>query len=207
MIEALERSPLLSQPPLAIAVNVVVFLAFLVVAWAIVLDFKNYHRQDRAVVKSDRSLVETGTMTAFFLVYYVVVRVGLWGLEVSGSARGAMIIAGLLLVVAGAAFNVAGRLVLKSGWANQIRVYEGQRLLTSGPFGVVRHPLYASLIWIFVGGSLIYANPVSLVLTLFVFVPMMYVRAKKEDAVLEAAYGDEFAQYKSKTGMFAPKVR
>lgn len=207
MIEIIERSPLLSQSPLGIAVSVTVFVAFVVVAGAIVLDFKNYHRQDRRVVGSDSSLVETGSMTAFFLVYYVVLRLGLADVPAGGGVRATMVVTGMFLVLLGCAFNVTGRLVLKSSWANQIRVYEGQRLLTNGPFAVVRHPLYASLIWMFIGGSLIYANPLALALTLGVFVPMMYVRAKKEDALLEATFAGEFAEYKSRTGMFLPKVR
>jgi protein-S-isoprenylcysteine O-methyltransferase Ste14 len=34
---------------------------------------------------------------------------------------------------------------------------------------------------------------------------MMYVRAKKEDAVLAQSFGDEYEAYRLKTGMFFPK--
>lgn len=205
-IELLARSPLLAQPPLAIAANVVSALAFVTIAIAIVIDFRAYYRQDRRVVGSDRSFVETGSMTAFFVAYYLVIRFQVGALAFGGVGRTATIVGGMALVVLGVAFNVAGRLVLKSAWANQIRIYEGQRLLTVGPFRVVRHPLYASLIWTFAGGSLIYANPLSLALTAVVFVPMMYVRAKKEDAALLAVFGDEYARYRERTGMFLPKI-
>lgn len=203
---ALAFAPLWSQPPLAIVANLVVSLAFLLIAAAIVLDFAAYHRQGRAVVSSDRSLVETGSMTAFFVAYYLVIRLRALELEVNGPVREALIVAGIVLVVLGVGFNIWGRLVLKSSWANQIRIYEGQRLLTSGPFAIVRHPLYASLIWTFVGGAMIYANPLALVLTAAVFVPMMYVRAKKEDAVLLENFTGEYEAYKARTGMFFPKA-
>ena len=205
-LEALTRSPLWSQPPLAIVANLVVSLAFLLVAAAIVLDFRSYHRQDAVVVSSDNSLVETGSMTAFFVAYYLVIKLRLLEAAVTGTAREAMVLVGLVLVVIGVAFNIYGRVVLKSSWANQIRIYQGQRLQTTGPYAVVRHPLYASLVWAFVGGSLIYANPLSLVLTLVVFVPMMYVRAKKEDALLLANFTKEYEDYRSRTGMFFPRV-
>jgi len=70
---------------------------------------------------------------------------------------------------------------------------------------VVRHPLYASLIWMFLGGALIYANVAALVLTLGVFVPMMYVRARKEDALLREAFGTTFEAYERSTGMLFPR--
>ena len=206
LLDLLRRSPLASQPPLAIVVNVAVFAAFVLVAAAVVADFRSYYRQDRSVVRSDRSLVETGSMTAFFVVYYLVIRFRVLQLSLDGRVTSALVAAGLLLVVAGAVFNVWGRVRLGSHWANQIKIYEGHRLVTDGPYSVVRHPLYASLVWIFIGGSMIYTNPLSLALTLGVFVPMMYIRAKKEDALLLANFNREFEEYRGRTGMLFPKM-
>jgi protein-S-isoprenylcysteine O-methyltransferase Ste14 len=205
-LSALTRSPLWSQPPLAIVADVVVAVAFVLVAVAIILDFRNYYWQSEKVVRSDRSFVETGSMTAFFVVYYLVVKFRVLDVAVPASAGQVLIALGVVLVVAGVVFNVWGRLVLKSRWANQIKIFEGHTLATTGPFAVVRHPLYASLIWIFAGGSLIYSNPLSALLTLGVFVPMMYVRAKKEDALLEQSFADEFRAYRARTGMFLPRI-
>lgn len=203
--EILRKAPLFAQPPLAIAVSIVVYACVLIVAFAVVADFRAYYRQDRDVVKSDRSWVETGSMTAFFVVYYLAVRFQLLVLPLTGALKTASLIVGLALMVAGAFVNVLGRLYLKSNWANQINIYEDHWLVTSGPFALVRHPLYASLIWMFLGGSLVYANAAALVLTLAVFVPMMYVRGKKEDALLGEAYGDEYAAYRRRTGMLLPR--
>jgi len=206
LLATLQRAPLFQQPPLAIAINVLVYVCFLLIAFAVVADFRAYYRQNRDVVRADRSWVETGSMTGFFVVYYLAIRFGLLGVTVSEPWRTVGIVAGLVLMVAGAVFNVAGRLYLKSNWANQIKIYEGHWLVTEGPFAVVRHPLYASLIWMFVGGSLIYANVASLVLTLGVFVPMMYVRASKEDALLAEAFGEQFDAYTCRTGMLFPRA-
>lgn len=203
--DTLANAPLLSQPPLAIAVNVIVYLAFLVIAVSVVIDFLNYHRQDRGVVRGDRSWVETGSMTGFFVVYYLVIRLRIGEIAIAENPRLAALFVGLALVVVGVVFNVLGRLHLKSDWANQIKIYEGHWLVTTGPFAVVRHPLYASLIWIFLGGSLVYANLGALALTLGVFLPMMYVRARKEDALLRGAFGAQFADYEHSTGMLLPR--
>ncbi len=207
LLQTLKDSPLLSQPPLAIVANVVMFLAFVLVAAAVVADFRSYHHQSKHVMKSDRSFVETGSMTAFFVAYYLVIKLQWVVVGLSVTIREAMIVAGLVLVVIGAAVNVWGRVVLKSRWANQIKIYEGHTLATTGAYAVVRHPLYASLIWMCVGGSLVYSNLLSFALTFGVFVPMMYVRAKKEDALLLEAFGEQFVAYRAKTGMFFPRMR
>jgi len=205
VLAIIKSSPLFAQPPLAIAINVVVYVCFLLIAFAVIADFRAYYRQDRDVVRADRSWVETGSMTGFFVVYYLTIRFQLLVVAVPESWRMAGIVAGLVLMVTGAVFNVLGRVYLKSNWANQIKIYQGHWLVTRGPFAVVRHPLYASLIWMFVGGSLIYANLASLILTLGVFVPMMYVRAKKEDALLAEAFAEQFDDYVRRTGMLFPR--
>lgn len=206
LLGLLKRSPLMAQSPTAIVINVAVFVAFVVVAAAIVADFRAYHRQTRGVVRSDRSLVETGSMTGFFLVYYLVLRFEILRLEPPAAMQPILIALGLALLVAGVVVNVWGRVLLGSNWANQIKIYEGHTLVTKGPFAVVRHPLYASLTWIFVGASLMYSNPLALVLTIAVFVPMMYARASKEDTLLGESFGDEYQEYRRRTGMLFPKV-
>lgn len=206
VFEFLRQSPLLRQPPLAIAVNVAVYVCFLLIAVAVIADFRAYHRQARGVRLSDRSWVETGSMTAFLVAYYLVVRLRVGEVPVSGAWRGVMIGAGLLLMVIGAVVNVAGRLHLKSNWANQIKIYDGHFLVTTGPYALVRHPLYASLIWMFVGGSLVYSNAAALVLALAVFVPMMRLRAAKEEALLAEAFGEAHETYRRSTGMLFPRI-
>ena len=206
LLEALKHAPLFAQSPIAIAINVVVYVCFLLIAFAVIADFRAYYRQNRDVVRADRSWVETGSMTAFFVIYYLAVRLRVLTLAIPQPWRTAAIAVGLALMVAGAVFNVLGRVYLKSNWANQIKIYDGHWLVTEGPFAVVRHPLYASLIWMFVGGSLIYANLAALLLALGAFVPMMYVRARKEDALLAEAFGQQFDAYRRRTGMLFPRL-
>lgn len=202
----LSSAPLFSQEPLAIVVDVVVFIAVVVVVSAVIADFSSYHHQSREVRRSGRSFVETGSMSAFFVVYYLVVRLRVFELALSGTPRVILIVAGLALMVFGAGFNIYGRAALKANWANQIKIYEGHTLVTGGPYALVRHPLYASLIWMALAGSVIYANALALALTFGVFVPMMYVRARKEEALLLEAFGERYARYRAQTGMFFPAL-
>lgn len=205
LFELLRNAPLFRQPPLAIAVNVIVFVCFLLIAVAVIADFRAYHRRSD-VVASGRSRVETGSMTAFMIVYYLVIRLRLLEVVLPAPWGTIALFLGLALMVTGAALNILGRVYLKSNWANQIKIYENHWLVTTGPFALVRHPLYASLIWMLVGGGLVYSNLAGLLLALTVFVPMMYVRAKKEEALLGEAFGEQYSRYRRRTGMFLPKV-
>ena len=87
LLDAIRRAPLFAQPPLAIAINVVVYVCFLLIAFAVIADFRAYYRQNRGVVRADRSWVETGSMTGFFVIYYLAIRFQLLVVPVPAMVR------------------------------------------------------------------------------------------------------------------------
>ena len=107
-------------------------------------------------------------------------------------------------MVFSAAVNICGRMSLGKNWANQIKIYPDHVFVASGAYRLVRHPLYASIIWIFFGASLVYENYVAFFLTLLVFVPFMYYRAKQEEDLLTKEFQD-YKNYQKEVGMFFPK--
>lgn len=181
------------------------FLCAFAVLFSVTWSFLNYHGR-RPVARGRRSAVDTSTMLLFFAGYSCLLARNVGALRVASAAwEWAAVIAGLPGVVVGAAVNVLGRWQLGSAWANQIALYEGHELLTRGLFGVVRHPLYASIIWMFLGASVAYLNWACLLATLAVFVPAMHVRARQEEHLLSGAF-PQYAAYRRKTGEFFPKL-
>jgi protein-S-isoprenylcysteine O-methyltransferase Ste14 len=166
--------------------------------------FINFQLARRAhSVRNERpSLVKTGSMLAFFGVVYLIIRCRVGAFEIPALGRWAAI-AGLGLVVVGAAVNLLGRFALGRNWGNQVIVYQDHALVTRGVYRWVRHPLYASLIWMFVGASLVFQNWVALSATLLVFVPAMVYRGKLEERALSAQFPG-YGAYRDRTGMFFP---
>ena len=186
--------------------NLVVMVCTGIIILSILMDFVKYHRP-RQSKKKINSLVDTGSMFFYFFVYCFLLQTE-WGRKVPESAILTKLVqlAGVLLVVAGCYVNVAGRMALRHNWANQVTIYRDQTLVTGSAFRIVRHPLYASLIWMFTGGCLIYTDYIALLSVVFIFIPMMYYRAKQEEKLL----GNEFtgySEYLKRTGMFFPKIR
>lgn len=97
------------------------------------------------------------------------------------------------------------RFYLSSNWANHIKIYDNHSLVVSWPYKIVRHPLYASLIWFWVWVGLAYLNYLMIALTLFIFLPMMIYRAKQEEQLLSERFPD-YKNYKKKVSMFLPKL-
>ena len=168
---------------------------------AVFLNFQ-LNPKSRAVRAKRKSVVETGSMLAFFVGFYLLVRFRV-GMRVIPGAYLPLAVAGLVLVVIGAAVNIMGRLALGRNWGNQVIIYEDHSLVTGGIYRLVRHPLYASLVWMFTGAALVFQNWAALLAALFVFLPGMFYRATQEEKTLKAQF-PEYENYRQRTGMLFP---
>lgn len=186
------------------ALELIIKLSLFILFTSIAYDFYKFSEKSD-VVKEKKSIVETGSMTAFFLVYYGVIMKQLWVLEAGSGVKAVCAVLGTIMVFAGAVLNVYGRVTLSNNWANHIKIYEDHTLVRTGLYKFVRHPLYATIIFMLIGGSLASRNALSLLLVLAVFVPFMTYRAKQEEALLEAMFPD-YTDYRMHTGMFFPKI-
>lgn len=158
------------------------------------------------VKRKKRSIVETGSMIGFFIVFYLILKFNICQIELENLGfRIGLLVLGLILIVLGCIVNISGRLRLGGNWANQVIIYKDQTLVTQGVYGIVRHPLYASLIWMFFGASFAYVNIAALLANLLVFIPFMYYRAKQEEKVLLTEFKN-YSSYKKNVGMFFPKI-
>jgi protein-S-isoprenylcysteine O-methyltransferase Ste14 len=205
----LDRLQRLLDSPLGwlqIAGILVIGVCIIAIALSVGLDFAVYGRQAR-IKQRKRSVVETGTMTLFFIAFFCLVRfrVGEVVVPVVG-LRVFLFLLGLAIVILGCVVNIAGRLRLGRFWANQVTIYRDHQLVTAGIYQLVRHPLYASLIWMFYGASLAYVNLAAFLANTVVFVPFMYLRARQEEALLLGEF-EEYVHYRHRVGMFFPRIR
>jgi protein-S-isoprenylcysteine O-methyltransferase Ste14 len=147
--------------------------------------------------------IATLSMLAFLAAMAGVVWLRLGVIALPETSRRGTMILGLAIMVAGAVLNVAGRIHLGRNWADQVTEYRDQSLVRRGAYAVVRHPLYASITWMFVGAALVYRNAVLLGAALLVFLPAMVLRARQEERLLEQRF-PEYADYRRKVGMLLP---
>jgi len=76
---------------------------------------------------------------------------------------------------------------------------QARKLVTTGFYSKIRNPIYFFGGVAFFGVFLAWGNPYSLVGFLALYFAMQILRAKKESAVLEEAFGDEYRRYKAST--------
>jgi protein-S-isoprenylcysteine O-methyltransferase Ste14 len=172
---------------------------------AVVINF-SFDNKEREAQQEKKSFVATGSMMLFLLIFLFVLKYHIGYLNLQEFwTRIIFTIIGLILIVLGTIVNLKGRLILGKNWANQIIIYQHHDLLTEGVYRIVRHPLYASTIWMFYGATLVYFNWVALAGTTMVFLPMMIYRARQEEELLIKRFPN-YKQYQGKTGMFFPRI-
>jgi len=88
-----------------------------------------------------------------------------------------------------------------------LEVREGNTLVTSGPYRLVRHPMYSAALVIAVGLSLLSANWLVAAGTLLGPVVVFAGRLRDEELMMIDAFGDEYRAYIQRTGRFMPKLR
>ncbi len=75
---------------------------------------------------------------------------------------------------------------------------QARQLVTTGLYGRIRNPIYFASPFLLIGLSLVIARWWPLLL-LIVIIPLQIVRARREEAVLRAAFGTEYDRYRART--------
>jgi protein-S-isoprenylcysteine O-methyltransferase Ste14 len=113
-------------------------------------------------------------------------------------------IAGLACALAGLGLMGWAYVVFRS-WRWRAEVDPGHQLMTGGPFGLIRHPIYLSFAVFYLGSVLLLPYAVFLLHALASLVAYDY-RARAEEAVMLDAFGDRYREYRDRTRRFLPGV-
>ncbi|HEY6413814.1 MAG TPA: isoprenylcysteine carboxylmethyltransferase family protein [Edaphobacter sp.] len=80
-------------------------------------------------------------------------------------------------------------------------------LVRSGPYRLVRHPIYTSMLCVLWGIGFMAASPLLFVVATGVFLVGTEIRVRVEDRLLAARFGEEFENYRRSTRAYLPLLR
>ena len=96
--------------------------------------------------------------------------------------------------------------VLDRSWSVTLKLQAGQKLVTSGPYQRIRHPMYTVLIMYMLSWVLVSANLLFLIYYAF-SVFLIAVRIPREERMMLEKFGEEYRVYMKRTGMLLPHFR
>ncbi len=114
-------------------------------------------------------------------------------------------IVGSILTVIGVIGALWSRTVLGRNWSGYATYKEGHELVTSGPYRIVRHPMYLSIILMLIG-TIVYYGSLLILVALVGFTIMFVRRIHKEDAYMQQLFGKRFERYAQSTRALIPWV-
>jgi protein-S-isoprenylcysteine O-methyltransferase len=113
--------------------------------------------------------------------------------------------AGFCLTGAGCALAVWARVLLGSNWSATITVKQSHEFIRSGPYAIVRHPIYAGLLLGILGTALAVGEVRGLVALTLAFAAW-FRKARAEEEFLVDQFGDAYIDYGHKVKQLIPFV-
>jgi len=89
-------------------------------------------------------------------------------------------------------------------WRIDAGLNADHELVCSGPYRVVRHPIYTSLLCILLGTGLMVAPLLRLALVLPLFIAGTEIRVRIEDRLLASRFGEDFRLYQRSVPAYIP---
>jgi protein-S-isoprenylcysteine O-methyltransferase Ste14 len=112
---------------------------------------------------------------------------------------------GVVLFATGGALRIWPVFVLGQRFSGLVAIQPGHTLVTSGVYGVIRHPSYLGLLINSLGWSLAFRSGVGVLLTVLL-IPALLSRISAEENLLRVQFGEEYKAYCSHTSRLIPGI-
>jgi protein-S-isoprenylcysteine O-methyltransferase Ste14 len=142
--------------------------------------------------------------TGFAIVWWWHGRPPIPLMPASDLAQWTIALAAIALAFASVLFAVAAIRTLGKQWSLVARVVEGHLLVRSGPFCVVRHPIYLAMMGLLVATGIAFGTLLGIGLAVGVYLCGTWLRVRSEERLLLAKFGDSYAQYAQEVPAILP---
>jgi protein-S-isoprenylcysteine O-methyltransferase Ste14 len=109
------------------------------------------------------------------------------------------------MVLAGLAFTVWARITLGRNWSSEVTFKEGHELIESGPYALVRHPIYTGLLLMALGTAVNSGRAISLAALIAVYGAIWW-KARQEEGIMSRHFPDSYPEYRRRVRAIIPFV-
>jgi protein-S-isoprenylcysteine O-methyltransferase Ste14 len=110
---------------------------------------------------------------------------------------------GAAVTNAGLLFAVWARVHLGRNWSRSVTIKEGHELITTGPYAVVRHPIYTGILIGFLGTAIALSQVRGFIV--FVLILLVFcVKFRMEEQWMRSQFGETYANYAHRTAALVP---
>jgi protein-S-isoprenylcysteine O-methyltransferase Ste14 len=113
-----------------------------------------------------------------------------------------------IVVLCGGAITLfaASARALGANWSIVARTRSDHQLIRSGPYSLIRHPIYLGLLLFLLSLAVALGHFAQLIVAIPIYLAGTLIRTRIEDRLLETKFGDEFRDYARTTPAIIPKI-
>ena len=112
---------------------------------------------------------------------------------------------GFLLYTVGGVLRLAPVFVLGRRFSGLVAIQPEHRLVTSGLYGIIRHPSYLGLFVLMLGWGLAFRSGVGVIIAVLMLIVVL-ARIQAEERLLSESFGAEYDAYRARTWRLIPYV-
>ena len=110
---------------------------------------------------------------------------------------------GASVMVAGLLLAVWAREHLGSNWSRSVTIKQGHELITTGPYAVVRHPIYTGILAGFLGTAIAISQVRGFIAFALIFL-VLWLKLRMEEQWMRSQFGETYATYVHRTAALVP---
>lgn len=120
----------------------------------------------------------------------------------------ALVGAAVVAVLMGAAILlfIAASRAMGRNWSLVARTRSDHHLVTTGPFALMRHPIYTALFLVMVANAIAFGHTAHLIVAVPLYALGTWLRVVEEERLLRAMFGSAYTQYAARVRRFFPGV-
>ena len=112
---------------------------------------------------------------------------------------------GAAVTVVGLLFAVWARQHLASNWSSAVTIKEGHELITTGPYALVRHPIYTGILTGFLGTAIALSQVRGVIGFVLIFL-VLWAKLSMEEEWMHSQFGETYATYVHQTAALVPYI-
>ncbi len=194
--------PLLGKPALMVHYKILVIILGSIAMWLTQPAFTVKETSDKK--SSDRFSVILILAMSFISVVVPVVD---WAYFKSNQdGLNWITVLGILMIVVGITFRALAVRYLGKYFTPTVQIKDDHKLITTGPYSIVRHPSYTGAFLAIIAGGVVLESLVGFIISCTAMIIAYYVRIGIEEKELTANFGIAYEQYQKNTKMIIPYV-
>jgi protein-S-isoprenylcysteine O-methyltransferase Ste14 len=110
---------------------------------------------------------------------------------------------GAAVTIAGLLFAVWARVHLGRNWSSSVTIKQDHELIATGPYAVVRHPIYTGILTGLLGTAIALSQVCGFI-AFFLFLLAFWLKLRMEEEWMRSQFGETYAAYAHRTAALVP---